>query len=69
MKKRIRTVDKFIGFVESGPSALSAESVDKLKFYIPSSKRFLCQPALCVYAALTFTNGPSLVFLAGRLVT
>ena len=61
LEKRIRNVYNFIRSVKTGPSALSAESANKLKYNTPSSEHFLCQPALCVHTVLTFTNGPSLV--------
>ena len=61
LEKHIRDVFNFIRFVKTGPASANSQSKDCIKYYIPHSPHFLCQPALCRHSVITFTTGPSLV--------
>ena len=57
LERQLRSVKNFIQFVKSGPDTYK----HSMYYYIPNKSHFLCQPALCAHAVLTFTTGPSLV--------
>ena len=61
LEKHIRIVYNIIRFVKAGPPPASSQSKDYIKYYIPHSPHFLCQPAFCVHSVMTFTTGPFLV--------
>ena len=61
LEKHIRNVFNFIRSVKAGPPSATSQSKDCIKYYIPHSSHFLCQPAFCLHSVRTSSTGPSLV--------
>lgn len=60
-ESQMRDLTYFMHFVRKGP--INFVDAENIKFFIPSRESFLCQPALCAHAVVTFTprNQASLV--------